>query len=176
MPHAEESVQPPRPLNRSLESGNLSLRATAATRSPMQPNPLSTSAPGSATFVQAGFARRVRPGLSWELGGGCYAYSGANRNWNYCEAFLGAAWREVTARVHYTPDYLNRGARATYMEVNARHALNERIALVGHVGFWQSDGDGRLARQPASPGHADRRRRTPSASHSPIAGSPGNDL
>jgi len=111
----------------------------------MQPNPLSTSAPGSATFVQAGFARRVRPELSWELGGGCYAYSGANRNRNYCEAFLGAAWREVTARVHYTPDYLNRGACATYMEVNARHALNERIALVGHVGFWHSDGDGRLA-------------------------------
>ena len=97
------------------------------------------------TFVQAGFARRVRPELSWELGGGCYAYPRANLDWNYCEVFLGAAWREVTARVHYTSDYLNRGARATYVEVNARHALNERIALVGHVGSWHSDGDGRLA-------------------------------
>jgi uncharacterized protein (TIGR02001 family) len=97
------------------------------------------------TFVQAGVARRVHPELSWELGAGCYAYLGANLDWNYCEAFLGVAWREVTTRVHYTPDYLNRGARTTSVEVNARHALNERIAVVGHVGFWHSEGGGRLA-------------------------------
>jgi uncharacterized protein (TIGR02001 family) len=97
------------------------------------------------TFVQAGVARRVRPELSWELGGGCYAYPGANLDWNYCEAFLGVAWREATARVHYTPNYLNGGARAAYVEVNATHALSERTALVGHVGFWRSDGGGRVA-------------------------------
>jgi uncharacterized protein (TIGR02001 family) len=97
------------------------------------------------TFVQAGIARRVRPELSWELGGGCYYYPDANLDWNYCEFFLAAGWREATARVHYTPDYLNGGASAAYLEVNARHALNERTALLGHIGFWRSEGGGRLA-------------------------------
>lgn len=96
------------------------------------------------TFLQAGVARRMHPELSWELGVGCYAYPGANLDWNYCEAFLGVAWREATARVHYTPNYLNSGARAAYVEVNATHALSERIALVGHVGFWHSEDGGRL--------------------------------
>jgi uncharacterized protein (TIGR02001 family) len=97
------------------------------------------------TFLQAGVARRVHPELSWELGAGCYAYPGANLDWNYCEGFLGVGWREATARIHYTPDYLNRGARATYVEVNATHALSERTALVGHVGFWHSEGGAGVA-------------------------------
>jgi uncharacterized protein (TIGR02001 family) len=92
------------------------------------------------TFLQAGVAQRVHPELSWELGVGYYAYPGANADWNYWETSLGVTWREVTARVHYAPHYLNTAAGAAYVEVNATHPLSERTALVGHVGFWRREG------------------------------------
>jgi uncharacterized protein (TIGR02001 family) len=97
------------------------------------------------TFLQAGFARRLHPDLSAEVGAGCYAYPGANLDWNYCEGFLGVTWREATARAYYAPDYLNRGARVAYAEVNVTHPLSERTALVGHLGFWRSEGGTRVA-------------------------------
>ena len=87
-------------------------------------------------FVQAGYARRVDPDLSWELGAGYYSYYGpaGTPDWNFVEGFVGVTWRMLNARVGYAPDYFNGGARATYVEVNASHALSERTALFAHVG------------------------------------------
>ncbi len=86
--------------------------------------------------------------LSWELGAGYYTYlgPGGTPDWNYAEGFVGVTWRTLNARVSYTPDYFNSGARATYVEVNASHALNERTALFAHVGVTCSRG-----RRPAAP-------------------------
>lgn len=87
-------------------------------------------------FGQAGYARRVDADLSWELGAGYYSYygSGGTSDRNYAEGFVGVTWRTLNARVSYAPDYFNGGTRATYVEVNASHALSERTALFAHVG------------------------------------------
>ena len=98
------------------------------------------------TYLQAGFARRLTVDLSWEIGIARYDYLRASSNWNYGEAFAGVTWRDLNARVHYAPDYINRGARSTYLEVNGTRALNERTALFGHVGYWSiEDGSRRAA-------------------------------
>lgn len=91
------------------------------------------------TVVSAGYARRVGADLAWEVGAVYYLYPGAG-NTSYAEGFAGLTWRDLNARVYYTPDYFGSGAHELYIEANATHSLSERVALFGHVGYARIQG------------------------------------
>ena len=93
---------------------------------------------GTSSYFQAivygGYASRVTPGLSVELGGDYSAFAGANEL-NYGEVFIGAATESVNARVYYSPRYFGESSSAVYGEINATHPLIERVRLVAHAGY-----------------------------------------
>lgn len=94
-------------------------------------------------FVNAGYARRVDPDLSWELGAGYYTYHGSGRvpDWDYAEGSVGVTWRTLGARLSYAPDYYKRSTRLAYLELNTSHPINERAALFAHFGVTRLAGD-----------------------------------
>ncbi len=97
--------------------------------------------------ASAGYARRVRADVSWEVGAVYYRYPGSRdeRDSDYAEGFAGLTWRDLSARVYYTPDYFGTGAHELYVEANATRSLSERAALLGHAGYARIQGrDSRL--------------------------------
>jgi uncharacterized protein (TIGR02001 family) len=80
-----------------------------------------------------GYARRARPGLSWEVGAGYSAFTGA-RGYDYPEVFWGVTSDRVSARIYYAPDYFGQGPAALYVELNGTRPLTDRLHLLGHIG------------------------------------------
>ena len=96
-----------------------------------------------------GYARRVRPGLSWEVGAAYSAFSGT-RGYDYPEVFWGVASDNISARIYYAPDYFGQGSSTLYAEVNGARTLGDRLHLLGHLGVLRrndlgaaADGSGR---------------------------------
>lgn len=89
----------------------------------------------------AGYARRLESGLSWEAGVSAYAFHGAP-DWNFREVFAGLSYDNVTARLHYAPDYLGFGQRTVYAELNGGTQFSSAWRLFWHGGYL------------AAPGHA----------------------
>jgi uncharacterized protein (TIGR02001 family) len=87
----------------------------------------------------AGYARRLRSGLSADAG---VSYSGftGGESYNYVELQAGLTAESVAARVYYSPDYFGIGVRTFYGELNGSHRLTERLKLVGHAGVLKTVG------------------------------------
>ncbi len=108
---------------------------------------------GLGAQLDAGYARSFSERASWEIGVVTYLFPHAlqtlvERGYDYTEAFVGASYDMVNARLYYSDDYFGTGGKAAYLEVNASRPLNERVALTGHLGFL----DHRQTRQPLAGG------------------------
>lgn len=86
------------------------------------------------TIAYAGFARRLRPDLSWDCGASWFSYSGSSE-YNYYEAFCGIATHRLNAKVYYSPDYIGLNARSWYGEIDATLPLRDRLNLFAHAGL-----------------------------------------
>ncbi len=89
---------------------------------------------GSHVMAYGGFARALRPGLSWEAGLSRSFYPGASE-YNYDEGFVGLAGDQMSARLSYAPDYYGYGSRTWYAEFNGGFRLAERLNFSGHAGL-----------------------------------------
>lgn len=89
------------------------------------------------TLAYVGYARRVHPGLNWEVGASYSAFSGAG-GYDYPEVYCGIAWDKLSGRIYYAPDYFGQGSRVLYAELNGALALRDRLHLIGHVGALQA--------------------------------------
>jgi uncharacterized protein (TIGR02001 family) len=81
----------------------------------------------------AGYAARLTPDASVELGGDYAAFTAAADD-NYGEVFAGATYAGVSARLYYSPRYFGQSASGTYAEIDASPSLTERVRLVAHAG------------------------------------------
>jgi uncharacterized protein (TIGR02001 family) len=90
------------------------------------------------TLAYAGYARRSRPGLNWEVGASYSAFSGAG-SYDYPEVYIGIAWDKLSGRIYYAPDYFGQRSRVLYGELNGALALRDRLHLIGHVGALQAN-------------------------------------
>lgn len=88
------------------------------------------------TYV--GYARRVRPGLSWEAGASYYSFTG-DGGYDYPEMYWGFASDKVSGRIYYARNYFGHGAGALYAELNASKPLIYRLHLLGHIGVLHLD-------------------------------------
>ena len=80
-----------------------------------------------------GYAKRVRSGLSWEVGAGYYAFSSAG-GYDYPEVSWGFASDHLSGRIYYARDYFRQGSATVYTEVNGARALRDRLHLLGYLG------------------------------------------
>ena len=84
-----------------------------------------------------GYARRVLPGLSLDVGVMRAEYQAAYRygaDYGYTEVYAGAALRNVSARVHFSPDYYGSDRSTVYVEVDGGIELARDWHLGAHVG------------------------------------------
>jgi uncharacterized protein (TIGR02001 family) len=86
----------------------------------------------------AGYAWRVRPGLSWDVGASYYSFTG-DGGYNYPEMYFGFASGNLSGRIYYADNYFRQGARALYAELNASRPFIYRLHLLGHVGVLRLD-------------------------------------
>jgi uncharacterized protein (TIGR02001 family) len=94
--------------------------------------------PGLAGFIgDAGYARRLGLSLSADVGVTHTEYVGIGRggaSTGYTEIYTGLAWRHLSARLYYSPDYYQSGAQTLYGELAGNIGLVAGIRLNAHVG------------------------------------------
>ncbi len=82
----------------------------------------------------AGYARRMRSGLSWEAGGSNHTFSTMSAL-NYREVYAGLGGDRFSGRVSYSPAYLGTSMRTLYGELNGGVALTDDVGLFARVGY-----------------------------------------
>jgi uncharacterized protein (TIGR02001 family) len=90
-------------------------------------------------LVYGGYARRLAPDLSAELGASYAAFTGPG-SYDYAEAYAGIAAEPLSARLYYAPRYFGRDSGAWYAELNAAQQLADRVRLLAHVGVLINPG------------------------------------
>jgi hypothetical protein len=93
-----------------------------------------------------GFARTFPGGPTWDVGVTNVdygAYGDRHFALRYTEAYVGVAQRGLSARLHYSPNYLHGGVNTLYGELTGvmRPAENWRLTAHGGV-FHRLDGPG----------------------------------
>lgn len=87
----------------------------------------------------AGYARRWPSGLAWDAGMTSYVFSHQS-GWNFREMYAGLATDNLSARLHYSPDYLGMGERTVYAEVNGGSMLAADWQAFWHGGYLCAPG------------------------------------
>jgi uncharacterized protein (TIGR02001 family) len=85
-------------------------------------------------IAYGGYTSRLPSGLSWEAGVTSAVYSGIS-HLNYSEAFAGLTSDNYSARIYYSPRYLDQNTSTLYAELNAAYTLEEDWRLLAHVGL-----------------------------------------
>jgi uncharacterized protein (TIGR02001 family) len=85
----------------------------------------------------AGYARRLRDGLSVDAGATYSAFSGGD-GYNYSELHVGFTTSLLTGRLYYSPNYFGEDSRTLYAELNGSHRLADKVRLIAHAGVLQS--------------------------------------
>ena len=85
-------------------------------------------------LAYAGYAHRLGPATSWDIGVTDTRYSGSDR-YNYCELHAGVSGERFSARIYTAARYSGVGTRSVYAEINGSHPLSDSVDLVGHIGY-----------------------------------------
>ena len=97
--------------------------------------------------LNAGYAREVRAGLTFDLGvvqSKYSRYSTTVHGSDYTEVYGGLSFKSLTARVHLSPHYFESGRWTLYGELNHGLPLTRKLSLNSHVGMivpLRSDGE-----------------------------------
>jgi len=100
-----------------------------------------------------GYARRLSPGLAWDLGvtrSEFISYRNGRRNVENKEAYVGLALPNVSLRLHYAPDYVKSGTRTLYGDLNGSYRLRPDWRMFGHAGVLTQVGGPLRAGTPRS--------------------------
>lgn len=88
-------------------------------------------------IAQAGYARRISPDLSLDLGMSRLDFRplrSSGRRLAYSEYYLGAGLQWLSAHIYYSPEYGYPDAPTIYGELEAHRETFARVRLSAHVG------------------------------------------
>lgn len=91
----------------------------------------------------AGYARRLRGGLSWDVGVQ-YALFTGNVDYDYPEFHIGLTSTHLSARLYYAPRYFGVSAPVLYAEIDGAYPVSGQVRLLGHAGWLHRGSDGDL--------------------------------
>jgi uncharacterized protein (TIGR02001 family) len=99
--------------------------------------------PGTDSDVEidlyAGYEMSLSDDLSWNIGGVYYLYQGDGDDIDYLEISTGLSYKDFSAKVWYSPDFLNSDETAWYLEANYSFALPQDFSLDLHAGYNGGD-------------------------------------
>jgi len=107
-----------------------------------------------------GYSTPRRGGMSWDFGIDnqdlAYYYDRRRIPWRYAEAYVGVVGDNLSAHIHYSPNYLRPGYGALYAEVDGSVKPADNWRLFAHLGanFPVGDVEGRRQRWDARVGVA----------------------
>lgn len=87
--------------------------------------------------VNAGYATRLRPGMTADFGvvhSEYSHYSGLNSGRSYTEVYAGLSGKLIGARLSVSPDYLGHAQWTAYGEINGHLDLSTRTAIEAGIG------------------------------------------
>lgn len=88
--------------------------------------------------IYAGVAGRLKDGPSWDIGFADTRLDDENSGdgeYAYREVYAGLAWRNVSAHIYYSPNYLGEDARSLYASVDASYSPHPNWKLIAHAGL-----------------------------------------
>ena len=88
--------------------------------------------------LNAGFAREIRPDLTFDVGlahSSYERYPVTSQGSSYTEIYAGLTHKTLTARVHLSPHYLETGRSTAYGELDHSLRLTRSFSLNSHVGL-----------------------------------------
>lgn len=85
-------------------------------------------------LTYAGYAWRLRDGLSADVGVDYSAFFGGASGYDYPELYVGLTTDRLSGRLHYAPRYFREDTPVIYAELNLAQPLSDRIRLLAHVG------------------------------------------
>lgn len=100
-----------------------------------------------------GYAARLTPRLSWEIGGSnTQVYSNVLNPFSgrYREVYAGLSTEQVSARLSYSPSFFARGAGALYLDLNGAVRPAKGLRVFGHAGLLMPVGSRNPAVLPQS--------------------------
>ena len=98
---------------------------------------IDSSMEGLRAQIYGGYVRPLGHQSSWDIGIVTYVFPRPSwgEAYDYTEAFVGVTLNNIGARLSYSDDYYGFGTHSVYLECNASRQINERVALIGHVGY-----------------------------------------
>ena len=90
-------------------------------------------------LAYAGYAWRVRPGLSFDAGADWQDlefYVGRSVRWRYSDAYVGLTAHNLSAHLYYSPDYLTHGSQVGYLSLDATRPADP-WRLFAHLGLLE---------------------------------------
>jgi uncharacterized protein (TIGR02001 family) len=108
---------------------------------------------GLSAQIYGGYTRPIGERAAWDVGLVTYVFphpSMGGPGYDYTEVFVGTSFDRLSSRLYYTNSYFG-GGQAIYLELNGSHAINDRITVVGHVGYLGLS----QTREPTSSGERD---------------------
>jgi uncharacterized protein (TIGR02001 family) len=99
--------------------------------------------------INGGFAKRLRSGITLDLGVAHSDYSHYSQRigaGSYTEIYAGVTRKGLTARLHLSPHYFDAGTWTLYGEVDQDVALTRKLSLNAHVGLLAPLRTGEAAR------------------------------
>ena len=88
--------------------------------------------------LNAGYAKRLRSGLTIDVGATHSAYSEYSSRgsaYSYSEVYAGVAGKYLSGRLSVSPDYLHHDAWTLYGELNGTVPVVSKLRFTGHVGL-----------------------------------------
>jgi len=95
---------------------------------------------GLSAQIYGGYTRPIGERAAWDIGAVTYVFPHASMgpDYDYTEAFVGGSFDALSTRLYYTNRYFG-GGQAVYLELDASRPINDRITLIGHVGYLGLD-------------------------------------
>jgi len=89
----------------------------------------------------AGYARALD--ADWSVDAGAtYGGFSRDREYDYGEAHAGVAWRNLSARLSWSPNYFGQSLHTWYAELDGAQPLGGSLRAVGHAGLlWMASGE-----------------------------------
>ena len=95
---------------------------------------------GLSAQIYGGYTHPIGERAAWDIGVVTYVFPRPSMgpDYDYTEVFVGASFDTLSSRLYYTNSYFG-GGQAVYLELNGSRAVNDRITLIGHVGYLGLD-------------------------------------
>jgi uncharacterized protein (TIGR02001 family) len=99
--------------------------------------------PGTDSDVEidlyAGYEMSINDDTAWTIGGVYYLYQGDGDDIDYLELSTGLSYKDFSAKLWYSPDFLNSDETAWYLEANYSIGLPNDFSLNLHAGYNGGD-------------------------------------